>query len=161
MTDSREKGKRGEYQVRDILRDKTGIQWERVPGSGAFGQSHHLKGDIYIPPSEPYTSKYCIEVKWYANDNITSNILNTTESMIEKWWGQTIREAEQMHMLPLLIFKKDRGDWIMAVRSDDPLVDHILMLSHLVLNKNSQEVIMCKFNDFIKLGLANNLVEKR
>lgn len=47
--DSRDKGKRGEAQVRDLLRERTGLQWERVPGSGAYGANHGLKGDVYLP----------------------------------------------------------------------------------------------------------------
>ena len=80
--DSREKGKRAEYQVRDILRERTGLEWERVPGSGAFGQSHGLKGDIYLPPQTGKISKYCFEVKHYKDDNISSNLFNVGESTL-------------------------------------------------------------------------------
>ena len=36
MVDSRAKGARGEYLVRDMLRQHTGHQFERVPSSGAL-----------------------------------------------------------------------------------------------------------------------------
>ena len=35
VVDSRAKGARGEYLVRDLLREHTGLQFERVPMSGA------------------------------------------------------------------------------------------------------------------------------
>ena len=59
MVDSRAKGARGEYLVRDMLRDATGLQFERVPASGAL---EYLKGDIYVPHA---SNKFCIEVKNY------------------------------------------------------------------------------------------------
>ena len=46
MVDSRAKGARGEYLVRDMLREATGLKFERVPASGAL---EYLKGDIYVP----------------------------------------------------------------------------------------------------------------
>ena len=46
MVDSRAKGARGEYLVRDLLREHTNLQFERVPMSGAL---EYLKGDLYDP----------------------------------------------------------------------------------------------------------------
>ena len=43
MVDSRAKGARGEYLVRDMLRSYTGLKFERVPASGAL---EYLKGDF-------------------------------------------------------------------------------------------------------------------
>ena len=59
MVDSRAKGARGEYLVRDMLRDFTGLQFERVPNSGAL---EYLKGDLYVPHEK---NRFCIEVKNY------------------------------------------------------------------------------------------------
>lgn len=113
MVDSKAKGQRAEYDVRNILREATGHSWERVPGSGGFNKSHGLKGDIYLPNE---SSKYCIEVKHYKDDVITSNLLNESESQLEKFWKQTVREASEINKEPLLIFKKDRGKWRVATR---------------------------------------------
>ncbi|AFQ22282.1 RusA-like Holliday junction resolvase [Pectobacterium phage My1] len=161
MTDSREKGKRGEYQVRDKLRQVTGLsEWERVPGSGAFGQNHGLKGDVYLPATCEYRSKYCIEVKWYAGDNISSNLLNATESILEKWWSQTVREAEQMHMRPLLVFKKDRGDWLIALSTDDPLVDILFVSPHIILGKGGFEIVIGNFDKWVGFNRSLMLEKK-
>ena len=46
MVDSRAKGARGEYLVRDMLRESTGMQFERVPNSGAL---EYLKGTYMYP----------------------------------------------------------------------------------------------------------------
>ena len=117
MVDSRDKGMRAEYQVRDLLRDQTGIQWERVPGSGGFNASHGLKGDLYVP-DDAYNIRHCIEVKHYKDDVLNSNLFNVSVSQLEKFWLQTVREAGEINKEPLLIFKKDRGQWIVATREE-------------------------------------------
>lgn len=121
MVDSRAKGTRNEYLVRDILKDVTGLAWERVPGSGGFGAMHGLKGDIYLPSSTGKLSNYTIEVKAYAEDVITSNLLNSTVSQLEKFWEQTVREAGQMNSKPMLVFKKDRGKFLVALEEELPI----------------------------------------
>jgi len=47
--DSKAKGARGETVVRDLLRKLTGLQWERVPMSGALDPKLMMKGDLFIP----------------------------------------------------------------------------------------------------------------
>ncbi|EJB4242412.1 hypothetical protein MT068_001503 [Salmonella enterica] len=157
--DSREKGKRGEYQVRDILRERTGLEWERVPGSGAFGQSHGLKGDIYLPPQSGHISKYCFEVKWYKDDNISSNLFNVGESTLEKWWQQCAREGEQMNSKPALIFKKDRGQWLVALDSSDPMVDNLMSRTHMVLNKKDMEIVIGLFEPWLHHLSVEDLIK--
>ena len=61
MVDSRAKGARGEYLVRDLLRQHTDLQFERVPSSGAL---EYLKGDLYVPHEK---NKYCIEAVSYTH----------------------------------------------------------------------------------------------
>lgn len=114
---SRDKGVRAEYQVRDMLREATDLGWERVPGSGGFNASQGLKGDIYLPIPTGLLSKWCIEVKHYADEHFNSNILKTakTQTQFEKWLIQTEREAEEVNAEPMLIFKKDRGQWYACV----------------------------------------------
>ena len=68
MVDSRAKGARGEYLVRDLLRQYTNLQFERVPSSGAL---EYLKGDLYVHHEK---NKYCIEVKNYSEAPITDKI---------------------------------------------------------------------------------------
>jgi len=110
---SKLKGNRAEMQVRDLLRRHTGYAWERVPGSGALQADHDLKGDLYIPK---YNNVCCIEVKHYKDDQLTSKILTDKTPILVKWWDQTIREAGEVDKIPLLIFKKDRGKFFLALQ---------------------------------------------
>lgn len=147
--DSRSKGKRAEYQIRDLLRKHTTLDWERVPGSGAFGQSHSLKGDVYLPPSVGKISKYCFEIKHYADEKLNSNIFNVGESQLEKWWAQAAREGEQMNMRAALVFKKDRGQWLIALDSSDPLVDLLFNRTHFIIHKRDMEIVIGLFEPWL------------
>ena len=104
MVDSRAKGARGEYLVRDMLREHSNLQYERVPNSGAL---EYLKGDLYIPHEK---NIYCIEVKNYAESPLSDRIFTQkkTNNLI-KWWKKLIIQAEGGNQTPLLFFKYNRS----------------------------------------------------
>jgi hypothetical protein len=111
VVDSRQKGARTETIARDMLRKHTGLNWERVPGSGALDPKHQLKGDLYIPGQN---NRFCVEVKGYADDHINSGLLTHKTPQLVEWWQQTQRQALQVDKLPLLIFKYDRSKLFVA-----------------------------------------------
>lgn len=129
MVDPRAKGARGETVVRDALRKLTGHQWERTPGSGALDAKHALKGDLYIPNS---CNKYCVEVKNYEEDHLTSKYLTSTKPQLSTWWEQTIRESAQVNKKPVLIFKFNRSKLFVAFQADTHLEtsSRFVYLSH-------------------------------
>lgn len=104
--DPRAKGARAETVVRDELRKATGHQWERVPSSGALDAKHGLKGDLYVPNEK---NLYVVEVKHYADDNLTSTLLTAKDPNLLEWWEQAVRQGKQVSKIPLLIFKHDRS----------------------------------------------------
>lgn len=108
MVDSRQKGRAAELNARNILRDLTGLGWERVPMSGALDPKHKMKGDLYVPGED---IKYCVEVKHYKDDHLTSKLITSNNPMILQWWEQTVREANQLDREPLLLFKHNRSKW--------------------------------------------------
>jgi|SaaInlStandDraft_4_1057021.scaffolds.fasta_scaffold58938_2 hypothetical protein len=112
MVDSRAKGARNELVCRNKLRELTSLEWERVPSSGALGEQHKLKGDLYLPGEH---NIYCIEVKAYKDEHFNSKILTAAKSNNWRlWWAQTIRESAQVDKKPILIFKYDRSKWFMT-----------------------------------------------
>jgi hypothetical protein len=111
MVDSRDKGARAETVVRDTLRKLTGLKWERTPGSGALNEKHGLKGDLYVPNEK---NEYCVEVKHYADDHLTSALLTGKNPQLIEWWKQAIRQGIQVSRKPLLIFKFDRSKMFVA-----------------------------------------------
>ena len=116
VVDSRQKGARTETLARDVLRKHTGLNWERVPGSGALDPKHQLKGDLYIPGQN---NRFCVEVKGYAEDHINSGLLTHKTPQLIEWWQQTDRQARQVDKLPLLIFKYDRSKLFVATVAYD------------------------------------------
>lgn len=141
--DSKAKGTKAETEVVKKLQEVTGLAWARSPLSGA---TSYCKGDVWLPPTTGKISKYCIEVKWYEDDQITCNLLNQTESQIEKWWAQTVREAGQMNAKPMLIFRKNRGKFIVCV-SDKLNCD----VNCLTLEKNKTIIYMYLLEEVINL----------
>jgi hypothetical protein len=109
--DARAKGARTETTVRDLLRKHTKLTWERIPGSGALDPKHQLKGDLYVPGQ---TNLWCVEVKGYAEDHLTSAILAGKNPQLIEFWKQTIRQGQQVNKKPLLIFKYDRSKVFVA-----------------------------------------------
>jgi hypothetical protein len=145
MIDSRAKGRTAELKCRDEFRKLTGLMWERTPMSGALDAKHKLKGDIYVPG---VNTKYCVEIKHYADDHISTKLL-TTKSVFYDWWAQTVREAGQMDKDPLLVFKHNRSKWFATFASDDlyfsMLDDEIKFITLYPL-----EVHICLLTDFCK-----------
>jgi hypothetical protein len=150
MVDSRDKGARAELKVRDELRKLTLHKWERTPSSGALSAVHMMKGDLYIPG---VANIYCVEVKHYAEDQLTSKILTTTvKSTFDLWWEQTIRESHETNRKPLLIFKHDRGKLMCAVDDiitpPNKLPVRYFLIGHL-------NVWVLKLEDFINYCKPN------
>ncbi len=114
---SKEKGTRAENVVRDILRKYTKLQWERTPLSGGLDPKHGIKADLYVPGK---VNRYCIEVKHYADDHLTSKVLTSKNPQLIEWWEQTLRESAQVSKIPMLIFKFDRSKLFVAYEDFPP-----------------------------------------
>lgn len=122
MVDSKAKGARAESKVKDELRALTKLDWQRTPLSGALASNHKLKGDLYIPD---HNNKYCVEVKHYADDHLTSKLLTDKVPQFTDWWLQTLREAAEVKKTPLLIFKFDRSKLFVAFQEERAKMDLI------------------------------------
>ena len=109
MVDSRAKGQRGEYLVRDMLRDYTDLQFERVPASGAL---EYLKGDLYVPNNRDtiFRNHFCIEVKNYKDSPLSDKIFTQEKTNnLVRWWKKVVIQADGGGQRPLLFFKYDRS----------------------------------------------------
>ena len=125
MVDSRAKGARGEYLVRDMLREHTGHQFERVPSSGALD---YLKGDLYVPHAK---NRFCIEVKNYESSPLSDKIFTApkTNNLI-KWWKKLLVQAEGGNQLPMLFFKYNRSP-VFIVTQIEPVYPEYMYISVL------------------------------
>ena len=126
MVDSRAKGAEGEKQVKDLLRKHTGLEFERVPMSGALD---YLKGDIFLPNMH---NNYCIEVKFYKDSHFNDKILTALKSNIFiRWWDQTIEQAKKAGAKPALFFKYNRSKIFVAQRDKPEHVEKYMYVNHL------------------------------
>jgi|SaaInlStandDraft_2_1057019.scaffolds.fasta_scaffold00228_9 hypothetical protein len=126
MVDQRTKGARGEYLVRDLLRDKTGYQFERVPASGALA---YLKGDLFIPPSD--SCKFCIEVKNYQDSAFNDKILTNKSNNFVLWWNKIQQQAPTNNKDPLLFFKYNRSAIFVATDIEPLILDNYIYIGKL------------------------------
>ena len=140
--DPRAKGARGETEIVKLLDTATGLKWMRTPQSGA---TNFAKGDVMLDLKSGKISKYLIEAKLYCDDQITSNLLNPSTSQMEKWLEQTEREAMQMESLPMLVFRKNHGKWLCAVK------EYYSELNHLKFVKKSYDYYIYLFDDLLNL----------
>lgn len=130
MVDVKAKGASFENDIRDKLRKVTTKMWERAPSSGALHARYGMKGDIILPVTTGAISLYAIECKAYADDQISGNLLYPANQVFDGWWAQTVREADQMKMKPMLVFKKNRGKHMLAI------AELLEGLTYLHLHKN-------------------------
>jgi len=143
VVDSRDKGTRGETIVRDLLRKLTGLQWERVPMSGALDPVHGMKADLYVPNC---LNLFCVEVKNYKDDHLTSKLLTGKTPQLIDWWIQTIRESEQVKKKPLLIFKFDRSKIFVAFKE----MPNSSELDFIFINLGGFEIYVSLLENYIK-----------
>lgn len=141
MVDSRAKGAKAEADIVKKLSDVTGLAFKRIPMSGALDAIHGLKGDVYIPNS---LNIFCIEVKHYKDDHLTSKILTDKTPQIIEWWIQTIRESAQVSRKPLLIYKFDRSKIFVAFK-DMPSADY----RYMYLNIDGHEFYTARLDDWL------------
>lgn len=142
MVDSRQKGAKAEADIVKKLSEHTGLNFKRIPMSGALDAVHGLKGDVYLPNS---LNIYCIEVKHYAADHFTSKLLTDKNPQILDWWKQTIREAAQVSRKPLLIFKFDRSKIFVGFKDMPNSNDYRWSL----LNIDGHEFYVAKLDDWL------------
>ena len=124
MVDSRAKGARGEYLVRDMLREHTDLQFERIPASGALT---YLKGDLWVPHKE---NRFCIEVKNYADSPLTDKIFtqDKTNNLLQ-WWRKIVLQAKHMDQEPLLFFKYNRSKVFVVTQLRPTVLDKYMYIS--------------------------------
>lgn len=144
MVDPRAKGARTETTVRDILRKHTGLQWERVPGSGALDEKHGLKGDLYIPNER---NRYAVEVKGYAEDHLTSAVLSSKSPQLIQFWEQAVRQSRQVNKEPILIFKYDRSKVFVAHCDPNYIPDGTYPF--MTVSRDSYEFFVCLLEDWL------------
>ena len=137
LVDSRAKGARGEYQVRDLLRKYTGLGWERTPSSGALS---YLKADLYVPHKK---NVFSVEVKNYQEPILDIKVFTNKSSNFTKFWAKVEEDAKNMEQEPLLVFKHARSKWFLATKKKPKKVTKYWYISWL-------DCYVLLFEDFLQ-----------
>jgi len=141
---SRTKGQRGEYQVRDLFRKYTGEEWERTPQSGALS---YLKTDIYVPNCD---NTHAIEVKNYEEPILDIKIFTNKSSHFKVFWEKVCEQAAERDQEPLLAFKHSRSKWYLATRNKPEFVEEYIHINWLGCYVMLLEPWLAEETDFIK-----------
>ena len=142
MVDSRQKGARAEAGLVSQLKKDTNLNWKRVPGSGALDAAHGLKGDVYVPNEKNF---WCIEVKHYKDNHLTSKVLTDKTPQLLEWWKQAVRQGEQTTKDPILFFKFDRSKWFVMM-----LIDHVVHFPERYFTLEPESVAIMEYSGWAK-----------
>lgn len=113
---SKQYGHSFEYEIRDLLREHTGLlEFERVPGGGAWtGGSNQYKVEtnrddvIEILSSDiicPKNWRWSVECKNYEDLGIHQLVLGHGSNLIDGFLSQVTQDAGIAHKQPLLVMK--------------------------------------------------------
>ena len=125
MVNTRTKGLRAEYAVRDMLREHTDLPWERTPSSGAL---EWAKGDLFLPNQ---VNKILIEVKHYKDSALNDKILTAATNNLVKWWTKMEHQSKGAKAEPMLFYKYDRSKWFVAVKIKPTKLKKYLYINQL------------------------------
>lgn len=87
-----------------------------------------IKGDLFAPTATYYHSFEC---KNFRDSVIMENLLSAKSNNLYSWWTQACREAEHMRKNPAVVFKKDRGQILIAIAEDIPELNCLSIRSDL------------------------------
>lgn len=126
MTNSRNKGNRGERAIAKAFQAWWGSDFARTPMSGGFSTEKfrtdwNAAGDL-VTPDESFV--FCVEAKWVQGWTLDQLLINE-KCIVFKWWEQTINECPN-DKLPLLVFKKNNQKFFCMLEYDNTVLKKFL-----------------------------------
>lgn len=145
MVNTRTKGLRAEYAVRDMMREHTGLPWERTPSSGAL---EWAKGDLFLPNTK---QNVIVEVKHYKDSALNDKLLTSTTNNILKWWNKLEHQAKVTNTAPILFYKYDRSKWFVATGVQPTKLKKYLYINHIsCYNMLAEDWLKEEWNTYVK-----------
>lgn len=125
---ARSKGIRGERMAIDFMKEWTGMDFKRTPGSGGL-RGHvadYTEGDI-VCVKKNYIFPLCVEVKNYAELNFSHLLYDSRPEKKKKkdkgiwgFWKQTAASAKRAEKIPILLMRYNglpKGLFFVMIRS--------------------------------------------
>ena len=147
MTNSRDKGKRGEREVCHLLSKHLGKTVTRELGASRDGGC-----DIKITIGE-FT--YFIEVKLYRK---------VTQACVSKWWGQALRQAHEdtkaLNPIPVLIYRLSHWKYWEVVVPLKYMIWQLGANNKLADKKGEHTVTICIMflADLMRMGIERETI---
>jgi len=113
----------------------------RVPTSGAMGtvrgQDFVEQGDIRQVAHHELPFPFSVECKFHAEIQIAPFLLGNEKCKLARFWQQCMRDAIKQDLIPMLVFKQNRGTAYVCVTA--PLImepaprEYMLGRQHLIV----------------------------
>lgn len=123
------KGKGGNYErlVAKALKDFTGVGFRKTPNSGGFNKlggvvvaNHIFCGDLICDKPD---FLFSVEAKNRKNFSFSAILANPETAPFTEWWFQTVRDASEVGLEPMLWFKPKPGSPVNMVALRDGFCD--------------------------------------
>jgi Holliday junction resolvase len=149
--DSRVKGSTFERAIAKKFQEWTGEQFQRAPGSGAWGTLNNrsdMTGDITC--TNP-NFKYSIECKKYK-DWTLETVISSKANPIWKWFKQCVEQASSCSKVPLLVFAKNRSDvYCMSTQCPVGGKAPIFILNNTRFNEKNTDLYVFLLSDLLNI----------
>ncbi len=113
MPNSRTKGAGGEREFAAAVNDMYGVKLRRNLEQVRGGGHDFLVDDECTGDVADWLMRHAVEVKRYRA---------VTPALIGQWWAQTLSQAAQANLRPLLAYRGDRQPWCVVLALNE-LVD--------------------------------------
>lgn len=117
-----QKGKKAEREIAFRLSralKRFGLTVSRTPMSGAWKTLRATSGDLIVTTQDgnEVDLGFHWEVKMASDLRASlTSFLNGQWGRVKGWWAQAAREAEANGKIPILLFRQNRTEWVVAMR---------------------------------------------
>lgn len=161
---SKRKGSAFESEVAKILArwyydDENALA--KTPSSGAMGtvRGKNFKEQCDVRQVAHFDKPwpYSVECKFHADIVIDPFLFDNRRTKLFHFWKQCLRDAENEEKIPLLIFKKNRGDIYICTRAPRQKEELIHSCVHYILTKN---YLLTFLNNYITCSYMSKIIER-
>lgn len=161
---SKQKGSEFERKIAKALQEWSKYEFHRTPMSGALHWSNDNRVVSDIVPTQELVDKgwpFSIECKKVEGAQWEfSNLIDGTSMTLKEHWQQCWDDAQREHMIPMLIFNKNRRDIYIMITKEVFYQLEIEPESYINLIHKDWDLVIMKFNDFLSLISIDEVLSK-
>lgn len=157
---SKNKGSSYELKIAKLLSEWWGEEFHRTPMSGGlhWKEDNRVAGDIVTPPNSifPFSIECKKRESWKLDDLLKTN----TE--IDSYWYQCVRDARAVKLKPMVIFSKNfYGDLMMITMEDFFALTNTKLqeIPYIVYHTPERNRVICRLSDFLETVSKEEVIE--